>query len=288
MFVRATSWVGGLVATVLIDIVDGIATVTLNRPEARNALNPELAAAFPEAITQCDERDDVFAMILTGADPAFCAGFDLRELATRERGKEPNPPPPYRAALPPHRKPIIGAINGAAVTGGFEIALACDFLIASERARFADTHARVGLLPGWGLTVMLPEAIGIRRAKQLSLSGAFLDARTALDWGLVNEVVPHQQLLDRARAIALQIAANPAHAVEAVMALYDEVAELPPPQAWTVENERARRWIAARFDKAGLAERREGIVATGSSLTWQPPSPADPGDGPYSVVDKDQ
>lgn len=264
--------------TVLIDVKDGVATVTLNRPEARNALNPELAAEFPAAITQCDARDDVFAIILTGADPAFCAGFDLRELSTRERGREPNPPPPYRAALPPHRKPIIGAINGAAVTGGFEIALACDFLIASDRARFADTHARVGLLPGWGLTVMLPEAIGIRRAKQLSLSGAFLDATTALDWGLVNEVVPHQQLLERAHAIALQIVANPAPAVQAVMALYDEVAELMPHDAWTLENERARRWIADRFDKTGLANRRESIIAKGRELA---------GDGPYSDPDKD-
>jgi enoyl-CoA hydratase len=253
-------------STVEVDITDGIATITLNRPEARNALNPELAAAFPAAITQCDERDDVLAIILTGADPAFCAGFDLRELSTRERGTEPNPPPPYRAAIPPHSKPIIGAINGAAVTGGFEIALACDFLVASDRARFADTHARVGLLPGWGLTVMLPEAIGIRRAKQLSLSGAFLDARTALDWGLVNEVVPHDQLLARSREIAAQIAANPANAVQAVLALYDEVAEMAPPLAWTHENERARRWIATRFDKAGLAERRASIVDTGRRL----------------------
>lgn len=243
---------------VLTEIVDGIATITLNRPESRNALNPELAAAFPAAIIECDQRNDVLAIILTGADPAFCAGFDLRELSTRERGTEPNPPPPYRAAIPPHTKPVIGAINGAAVTGGFEIALACDFLIASERARFADTHARVGMLPGWGLTVMLPEAIGVRRAKQLSLSGAFLDARTALDWGLVNEVVEHDQLLVRSREIAAQIAANPANAVQAVMALYDEVAELSPPQAWTLENERARVWIAARFGAAPDGPSRAG------------------------------
>ena len=252
---------------VLVDVADGIATITLNRPDARNALNPELAAAFPAAVAECDGRDDVQAIILTGADPAFCAGFDLRELSSRERGPEPNAPPPYRAALPPHRTPVIGAINGAAVTGGFEIALACDFLVASTKARFADTHARVGVLPGWGLTVMLPEAIGIRRAKQLSLSGAFLDARTALDWGLVNEVVEHDQLLPRAREIALQIAANPTHAVQGVLALYDEVAELLPPDAWRVENERARRWMVDGFSRASLAERREGIIDTGRALS---------------------
>ena len=132
--------------TVLVDITDGIATITLNRPESRNALNPELAAAFPRVVAACDGRDDVLAIILTGADPAFCAGFDLRELSTRERGAEPGPPPPFRAALPPHTTPVIGAINGAAVTGGFELALACDFLIASEKARFADTSVRLSLI----------------------------------------------------------------------------------------------------------------------------------------------
>jgi len=261
--------VGGMSndAVVLVDVTDAVATITLNRPDARNALDPELAAAFPAAVAACDARDDVLAIILTGADPAFCAGFDLRRLSTRERGSEPGAPPPYRAALPPHRTPVIGAINGAAVTGGFELALACDFLIASTRARFADTHARVGVLPGWGLTVMLPEAIGIRRAKQLSLSGAFLDARTALDWGLVNEVVEHEQLLPRAREIARQIAANPTSAVQGVLALYDEVAELLPPDGWRVENERARRWMVDGFDRGSLADRREGIIETGRTLS---------------------
>jgi enoyl-CoA hydratase len=238
---------------VLLKVSDRIATVTLNRPDARNALNPELARAFPQALIECEQRDDVDVVILTGADPAFCAGFDLRELSTRERGSEPGPPPPYRAAIPPHTKPVIGAINGAAVTGGFEIALACDFLIASDRARFADTHAKVGLLPGWGLTILLPQAIGIRRAKQLSSTGAFLDAATALDWGLVNEVVIHDELLPRCRELAAQIATNPSAAVRAVMSLYDEVADMPPSDGWTHENLHAREWIAQRFEQSRAA-----------------------------------
>ena len=257
---------GPVESLVDVDIADHVAVITLNRPDARNALNAELAAVFPLAIQQCDARDDVLAIILTGADPAFCAGFDLRELSAREPGSETKPPPPYRAAIPPHAKPIIGAINGAAVTGGFEIALACDFLIASERARFADTHARVGLIPGWGLTVMLPEVIGIRRAKQLSLSGAFLDAATALEWGLVNEVVAHEQLLPRAREIAAMIVAHPAAAVQAVLALYDEVADLAPPEGWARESLRAREFIANRFQAPVLAQRRESIINTGRTL----------------------
>lgn len=239
---------------VLVEVLDRVAIVTLNRPEARNALNPELAAAFPEALLACEANPSVDAVVLTGSDPAFCAGFDLRELAGRERDGSTGAAPLYRAAIPPHRKPVIGAINGAAVTGGLELALACDWLIASERARFADTHAKVGVLPGWGLTVMLPEAIGIRRAKQMSATGQFVDAATALAWGLVNEVVPHDQLLVRACELAAACVANPAPAVQAVMALYDEVAELDPAGAWSVENLRAREWIAQRFQRSRAGE----------------------------------
>src|SRR5208282_2153798 len=104
--------------------------------------------------------------------------------------------------LPVHETPVIGAINGAAVTGGLELALACDFLVASERARFADTHARVGIMPGWGLTYELPEAIGVRRAREMSATGNFVGARTAMEWGLVNHLVPHSELLGFARQLA--------------------------------------------------------------------------------------
>ncbi len=230
---------------------DGISVITLNRPEARNALDAELAGALPAAITAADADPDVRAIVLTGADPAFCAGFDLRDVqGGLKRGE--NPHPGWWGALPPTRVPVIGAVNGAAVTGGLEIALACDFLIASERARFADTHAKVGMLPGWGLTILLPEAIGARRARQMSLTGDFVDATTALAWGLVNEVVPHDQLLPRALEVARQIAANPAAAVAEVRALYDEVAPMGcGPDAFEHENRRARAWAAARAARQG-------------------------------------
>ena len=147
-----------------------------------------------------DGRDDVHVMILTGADPAFCAGFDLRNLSTELRSVQQDrqrQPVDHLGMLPVHDTPIIGAINGPAVTGGLELALACDFLIASERARFADTHARVGAMPGGGMTIRLPEVIGINRARQMSLTGDFVGAQLAYEWGLVNEVVPHDQLLAR-------------------------------------------------------------------------------------------
>jgi enoyl-CoA hydratase len=159
---------------VLVDVDDGIATITLNRPDARNAINGALGARLPEVIGEMEARTDVAVLILTGADPAFCAGADLKELgdsSMRAKGAEGLPSYdaagrlPFRGPFPPRTKLLIGAINGPAVTGGFEVALACDFLIASERARFADTHARVGILPGWGLTVNLCQSVGVRRAR---------------------------------------------------------------------------------------------------------------------------
>src|SRR5690242_14200854 len=152
-----------------------------------------------------EANDDVDVIVLTGTDPAFCAGVDLKEFASgdttqagegfADMGARDNGRLPFRGALPPRTKVCIGAINGVAVTGGFEVALACDFLVASDRARFADTHARVGVMPGWGLTVLLPQRIGVARAKEMSITGNFIDASTALAWGLVNHVVEHDALL---------------------------------------------------------------------------------------------
>src|SRR6202011_3101834 len=110
-----------------------------------------------------DADDDVDAVILTGTDPAFCAGIDLKEIAGGQQGAAGIPD--LSPAWPPMTKPVIGAVNGVAVTGGFEIALACDILIASDNARFADTHARVGIMPSWGLSQKLSRVIGIYRAK---------------------------------------------------------------------------------------------------------------------------
>src|SRR5437764_8338894 len=174
---------------VLVSIDDGVAVVTLNRPEARNALNSELLRALPEALQQCDDDERVAVIILTAADPAFCAGLDLKQLGSVDSqisGRSEATRATTSAPWPSLSKPLIGAVNGPAVTGGFELALNCDFLVASERARFADTHARVGIMPGWGLSVLLPQAIGIRRAKEMSLTGNFMTAAEAYDFGLVN------------------------------------------------------------------------------------------------------
>ena len=192
---------------VLLEIEDGVATVTLNRPQAMNALSKALRSQLYQVMKQVDADDSVRAVILTGAgERAFTAGLDLKELGSEEgalgaanaEGADENPV----KAIELCRKPVIGAINGVAITGGFEVAIACDVLVASTNARFADTHARVGIVPGWGLSQKLSRMIGISRAKELSFTGNFLDAETAHAWGLVNHVVAPDELLPLARKLA--------------------------------------------------------------------------------------
>lgn len=195
---------------------DGIAIVTLNRPEAMNALSRALRFELCEAMRSLAVDDDIRAIILTGSGTrAFTAGLDLKELGTdtsnlgaaTTQDAEENPV----KAIELCPQPVIGAINGVAITGGFELALACDILLASTNARFADTHARVGIMPGWGLSQKLSRTIGIGRAKELSLTGNFLDAATACEWGLVNRVLSPEDLLPAAHALARDIvSADPA------------------------------------------------------------------------------
>ena len=191
--------------------LDGVAVVTLNRPEAMNALSKALRAELHRAMTALDADPDVRVIVLTGAgERAFTAGLDLKELSTDPLGmgaaNATSPAEnPARAVLA-CSKPIIGAINGVAITGGFEVALACDVLICSTNARFADTHARVGITPGWGLSQKLSRCIGPYRAKELSLTGNFLSAAQAYEWGLVNRVVSPEELMPAALQLAAQMA----------------------------------------------------------------------------------
>jgi enoyl-CoA hydratase len=151
------------------------------------------------------------------------------------------------------------------VTGGLELALGCDFLIASQRARFADTHARVGVMPGCGLTVRLPQLIGIDRARRMSFTGDFIDAQTAFQWGLVVEVVPHEALLERAQALAATIVGIPDDNIQAIRRMYDQIGALKGRDAWTQEYQLAREWIDSRFDSGRLATQRDAIMARGRS-----------------------
>ena len=257
---------------VLVDVADGVATITLNRPDARNALSIDVLKALPRAVRECDGRDDVRAIILTGADPAFCAGLDLKELGAGKLNAEVAPREPsgaagrWRGPFPPTRTPVIGAVNGVAVTGGLELALACDLLVASEHARFADTHARVGIMPGWGLSVLLPQAVGLRRAKQMSITGNYVDAGTALEWGMVNQVVPHEDLLPTCRQLAADVASNDPAAVARLLQTYREGSELSGADAWALEGEVARSWRpGGAVDPAEVERRRREVMERGRS-----------------------
>lgn len=254
-------------ALVLVEQDAGVATVMLNRPEAMNALNRALRLELAATVRRLDADPAVRVLVLTGCGTrAFSAGLDLKELAadasamadTTATAADANP----CRAIEACGKPVIGAINGVAITGGFELALACDILLASENARFADTHARVGIMPGWGLSQKLSRLVGISRAKELSLSGNFLDAATAERWGLVNRLLSEDALLPAARRLAADIASvEPAFAA-AYKRLIDDGFRLPLGEALALETERSTAANSAITPDA-VAARREAVQARG-------------------------
>jgi enoyl-CoA hydratase len=252
---------------VLLDVTDRIATVTLNRPASRNALSSEVLRLLPTVLVEADGRDDVDVVILTGADPAFCAGLDLKELGSTAgnlggTGADGSPNASgVRGPFPTMMKPLIGAINGVAITGGFELALNCDFLVASEHAKFGDTHSRVGVMPGWGLTVLLPQAIGVRRAREMSFTGNFMLADEALQFGLVNHVVPHAELIPYTRSIAADIVSNETDAVRQIRQTYAAITH--DDDGWETEARDSRAWRRSMFSPDKVAARRAAIQARG-------------------------
>ena len=191
--------------TVLFDVHDGIALITLNRPERHNSICQDLLVHLYNNLDEVTQNPDIRVAIITGTGKSFCSGIDLAVIGKDNlldpRGDGKDMPEVFRSCT----KPIIGAINGNAITGGFELALNCDFLIASENARFIDSHAKVGIHPGWGMTQLLQNAVGQSMAKQLSFTCKPLLAKDALRCGLVNEVVPGEGLIPRAKEIAQDI-----------------------------------------------------------------------------------
>ncbi|HEX9496827.1 MAG TPA: enoyl-CoA hydratase [Mycobacterium sp.] len=240
----------------LIDTRDRARTLTLNRPQARNALSSALRTQFFGALRDAEADDSVDVVILTGADPVFCAGLDLKELGDSSQLPDISP------QWPPMTKPVIGAINGAAVTGGLELALYCDILIASEQARFADTHARVGLLPTWGLSVRLPQKVGVGMARRMSLTGDYLSAADALRAGLVTEVVAHDQLLATARRIAASIVGNNPNAVRALLASYHRIDAAQTDAGLWIEAMSAKQWMSTATGD-DIAANRDAVLQRG-------------------------
>jgi enoyl-CoA hydratase len=209
---------------ITVDRHGATAIVTLNRPEAMNALSAPLKSQLAQTIDALEADDDIRVVILTGAgEKAFTAGLDLKELGGNADGPAiaitTNDPV---KSIGRFSGPVIGAINGVAITGGFEIALACDVLIGTPNTRFADTHARVGILPGWGLSQKLTRLLGPSRAKEVSLTGNFISAEQALDWGLINHVVAPDALLDTALKLASDMQSCVPETLVAYKALMDD------------------------------------------------------------------
>ena len=227
---------------------EGCAVLTLNRPHAANALSVALRRSLTTEIDRLAADPRVRVLILTGAGNAFCAGLDLKELGAASEGTKvlgAGPEIDPVAALRRFAGPIIGAINGATITGGFELAMACDVLIASTRARFADTHARVGVMPGWGLSQILPRLLGPYRAKELSLSGNFLSAAKAEAWGLVNRVVEPEELLPQALQLARDMLSALPDMLVAYKRLIDDGYAMDFHDGLAEEKKRSRAWSAS-------------------------------------------
>ena len=242
-----------------------VAVLTLNRPDSMNALSRELRDALARAFRSLESDGEIRVVVVTGEGRAFCAGYDLKELAAGGEGSTADSAASdLEEAMAAFSGPIVGAVNGHAITGGFELALACDVLIASERARFADTHARVGILPGWGLSQILPRLIGVSRAKEISFSGNFIDADQALAWGLVNRVVPHEELLPHCRDLAGDMASCIPEVLRSYKRLIDEGLRMPLGQALAMEKERAIA-SAAATGAGDVASRRGDVLARGRS-----------------------
>jgi enoyl-CoA hydratase len=227
-----------------------VALIRLDRPAARNAINVTLAAALVDAVNACQNAR---CIVITGTDPAFCAGLDLRNLGTDSLADLP----PFIKAVADSQVPTIAAVNGAAVTGGFEIALACDFIVASDRARFADTHLRVGVYPG-PVLVDLPRRVGMAKAREMSMTGNFVDAETALRIGLANHVVAHDDLLPVALKLAADIAEQDPAMVATMRRDWDETGTMARLDAYRRHYEIATQ---AGFAGVGSQTLRDNMAA---------------------------
>jgi enoyl-CoA hydratase len=242
--------------SLLIDIDDYIATITINRPEQRNAMNPESWSELRQAVRMLNDRDDVRVIVITGAgDKSFVAGADIQWLHDRK------PLDIYGLAVQDvllevfrSYKPVIAAINGYALGGGCELALACDIRIASENAKLGQPEINLGILPAGGGTQQLTKIVGLPKAKELILTGDIIDAREAEKIGLVNHVVPHDELKPRVMELAKKIASKPPVAVRLAKIALNESATTDLPAGLALEK-------ALQAVLFGTKDKQEGTVA---------------------------
>jgi enoyl-CoA hydratase len=248
---------------VIVEKQDSVACVTLNRPEALNALSVALRGAIAETFQALASNPQIQVIILTGAGRAFTVGLDLKELGGEVEASTSTSARNMMQAIAATPQPVIGAVNGYAITGGFELALMCDFLIASSEAKFADTHARVGVVPGWGLSQKLPRMIGINRAKELSLTGNYLDADTAWHWGLVNRVVRPEELLPICQSLARDIATTEPVTRREILHIMDAGWHTTLEDGLTIEKTTNVRHGKHQVTPEKIATRRPAVQARG-------------------------
>ena len=246
-------------STIILEKKDRIAKITLNRPNAMNAMNSLLKQELAVALDEVEHDEGIDVVILTGAGRAFCAGLDLKETG---QSLEIITFPGVWDRIRNFDKPTIAAVNGYAITGGFEIALSCDIILASENAMFADTHARVGIFPGGGITQLLPRLVGIKKAKELSFTGNYMNAQEALQFGLVNRVVPPEKLEQAAEALAKDIMSNDQVAVRKIKKIIDRGEGMPIESAITLE-QFEHLLFHQTHTAAEVERRRKGVVERG-------------------------
>ena len=256
----------GIEEQLLVTRDGAVAVLTLNRPKQLNALSVALRTQIVKTVREISAADDVRAIVLTGSGRAFSAGVDLKEAGEKGFslgvGSQASQDMDLAAAFADCPWPVVGAINGFAITGGFELALMCDVLLASSEAKFADTHSRVGLMPVWGLSQKLPRIIGASRAKELSLTGNYLDAETAERWGLVNRVLSPEELLPAAIKLAGEMAGVEGGLLKRMKAVIDDGLALPLPEALKMEIERGSKNNSA-VTPAAAEESRKTAMARG-------------------------
>jgi 2-(1,2-epoxy-1,2-dihydrophenyl)acetyl-CoA isomerase len=253
--------------TLLFDVRDNVAHITLNRPEAANSINEEMGKDLMHAALRCDEDPEIRAVLISGAGKIFSGGGDLKAFSARGNQL------PYHikevttylhaamSRLTRMDAPVVAAVHGAVAGAGMSIAIACDIVVAAETTRFMVAYTRAGLVPDGSLTYFLPRIVGLKRALELTLTNRMFSAQEALQWGLVTRVVPDNELLAQASAIAVQLAAGPTRAYGISKRLLHS--------GWTetletqMENE-----SQAIANSARTADAREGIT---SFLEKRPP-----------------
>jgi enoyl-CoA hydratase len=237
---------------------DRVGTITLNRAAARNAMNTRMMEELRDCFADFYVNPDAAGcLIVTGEGQGFCSGADLKErkdMSDAVWRRQHAVVEQMMRALMDCPVPAIAAVNGAAIAGGLELALACDFIYAARSARFALTEVTLGIMPGAGGTQNLPRAVGQRRAKEIILSGAPFTAEEALAWGLVNKVCPDDRLLAEVRSVALRIAANAPVSVRQAKKAIDKATELDRMSGYAFEIEAYNRTVVTE-------DRQEGISA---------------------------